>query len=152
MPAHLIRTSGVPLSYHHLQNVEKTKGLHVPLEYHYSTSIFHFEPMTTLNKIMNTYILLHQSNYAKSDMRINDYYNHAYNLLLHVKGTNFCQYKLSEPFNNKEEELNSSAPTWVAPCPIASTSAPFVHFQHHLCTTQHLFTYALLVHYPTFQT
>jgi len=40
LSAYLIRTSGVPLSYHHLQNVEKTKGLHVPLEYHYSTSIF----------------------------------------------------------------------------------------------------------------
>ena len=48
LSAYLIRTSGVPLSYHHLQNIEKTKGLHVPLEYHYSTSIFHFEPYTTL--------------------------------------------------------------------------------------------------------
>ena len=51
MPAYLIRTSGVPLSYHHLKNVEKTKGLHVPLEYHYSTSIFYFEPYSTLDKI-----------------------------------------------------------------------------------------------------
>ena len=50
MPAYLIRTSGVPLSYHHLKNVEKTKGLHVPLEYHYSTSIFHFEPYAILSK------------------------------------------------------------------------------------------------------
>ena len=48
MSAYLIRTSGVPLSYHHLQNVEKTKGLHVPLEYHYSTTIFHFDPYTIL--------------------------------------------------------------------------------------------------------
>ena len=48
MPAYLIRTSGVPLSYHHLQNVEKTKGLHVPLEYHYSTSIFKLSPNTSL--------------------------------------------------------------------------------------------------------
>ena len=52
--AYLIRTSGVPLSYHHLQNVEKTKGLHVPLEYHYSTSIFHFDPKTTIDKISTT--------------------------------------------------------------------------------------------------
>ena len=56
MSAYLIRTSGVPLSYHHLQNVEKTKGLHVPLEYHYSTSIFHFEPYSPLDKIKTTYI------------------------------------------------------------------------------------------------
>ena len=48
LPAYLIRTSGVPLSYHHLQNVEKTKGLHVPLEYLYSTTIFYFDPYTTL--------------------------------------------------------------------------------------------------------
>ena len=54
MSAYLIRTSGVPLSYHHLQNVEKTKGLHVPLEYHYSTSIFHFDPKTTIDKISTT--------------------------------------------------------------------------------------------------
>ena len=56
LPAYLIRTSGVPLSYHHLQNVEKTKGLHVPLEYHYSTSIFHFEPYSTFDKIKTTFI------------------------------------------------------------------------------------------------
>ena len=55
LPAYLIRTSGVPLSYHHLQNVEKTKGLHVPLEYHYSTSIFHFDPYTTTDKINNIF-------------------------------------------------------------------------------------------------
>ena len=48
LPAYLIRTSGVPLSYHHLQNVEKTKGLHVPLEYHYSTSILKLTPYTSL--------------------------------------------------------------------------------------------------------
>ena len=45
LSAYLIRTSGVPLSYHHLQNVEKTKGLHVPLEYLYSTTIFILTPM-----------------------------------------------------------------------------------------------------------
>ena len=56
LSAYLIRTSGVPLSYHHLQNVEKTKGLHVPLEYHYSTSIFHFEPYSTIDNINNTFI------------------------------------------------------------------------------------------------
>ena len=56
LPAYPIRTSGVPLSYHHLQNVEKTKGLHVPLEYHYSTSIFHFEPYSPLDKIKTTHI------------------------------------------------------------------------------------------------
>ena len=57
LPAYLIRTSGVPLSYHHLQNVEKTKGLHVPLEYHYSTSIFHFDTYSTIDKIKTTYII-----------------------------------------------------------------------------------------------
>ena len=51
LSAHLIRTSGVPLSHHHLQNVEKTKGLHVPLEYHYSTSILKFSPYTSLYQI-----------------------------------------------------------------------------------------------------
>ena len=56
LPAYLIRTSGVPLSYHHLKNIEKTKGLHVPLEYHYSTSIFHFEPYSTFDKIKTTFI------------------------------------------------------------------------------------------------
>ena len=50
LPAYLIRTSGVPLSYHHLKHIEKTKGLHVPLEYHYSTSIFNFEPYAILSK------------------------------------------------------------------------------------------------------
>ena len=49
LSAYLIRTSGVPLSYHHLQNVEKTKGLHVPLEYLYSTTILHFKPLSTLS-------------------------------------------------------------------------------------------------------
>ena len=48
--AYLIRTSRVPLSYHHLKNVEKTKGMHVPLEYHYSTSIFHLGPLSTLSE------------------------------------------------------------------------------------------------------
>ena len=56
LPAYLIRTSGVPLSYHHLQNVEKTKGLHVPLEYHYSTSIFHFEPYSIIDTIKTTFM------------------------------------------------------------------------------------------------
>ena len=56
LPAYLIRTSGVPLSYHHLQNVEKTKGLHVPLEYHYSTSILKLTPHFPLDKIKTTYI------------------------------------------------------------------------------------------------
>ena len=51
LPAYLFRTSGVPLSYHHLQNVEKTKGLHVPLEYHYSTSILKLSPYTSLYQI-----------------------------------------------------------------------------------------------------
>ena len=50
MSAYLIRTSGVPLSYHHLQNVEKTKGLHVPLEYPHSTTIFDFDPYAILSK------------------------------------------------------------------------------------------------------
>ena len=48
LSAYLIRTSGVPLSYHHLKNIEKTKGLHVPLEYHYSTSILKLTPYTSL--------------------------------------------------------------------------------------------------------
>ena len=56
LPAYLIRTSGVPLSYHHLKNIEKTKGLHVPLEYHYSTSIFNFEPCSTFDKMNTTFI------------------------------------------------------------------------------------------------
>ena len=56
LPAYLIRTSGVPLSYHHLQNVEKTKGLHVPLEYHYSTSILKLTPHFPLDKIKTTHI------------------------------------------------------------------------------------------------
>ena len=50
MTAYLIRTSRVPLSYHHSKNVEKTKGKPVPLEYHYSTSIFHFDPYPTSKK------------------------------------------------------------------------------------------------------
>jgi len=54
--AYLIRTSGVPLSYHHLKNVEKTKGMHVPLEYHYSTSIFHLDPYSTFDNINTTFI------------------------------------------------------------------------------------------------
>ena len=55
LSAYLIRTSGVPLSYHHLQNVEKTKGLHVPLEYHYSTSILKMTPYSTRDKIKTTF-------------------------------------------------------------------------------------------------
>ena len=52
--AYLKRTSGVPRSYHHLQTVEKTKGLHVPLAYRYSTSIFKLRPYSTLDKIKTT--------------------------------------------------------------------------------------------------
>ena len=48
MRAYLIRTSGVPLKYHHPKNLEKTKGKPVPLEYHYSTSIFEVDPCTDL--------------------------------------------------------------------------------------------------------
>ena len=54
LPAYLIRTSGVPLSYHHLKNIEKTKGLHVPLEYHYSTSILKLTPTRYSIKIKRT--------------------------------------------------------------------------------------------------
>ena len=40
LSAYLIRTSRVPLSYHHSKNVEKTKGSRVPLEYPDSTTTF----------------------------------------------------------------------------------------------------------------
>ena len=56
LETYLISTTIVPLSYHHLQNIEKTKGLHVPLEYHYSTSIFNFEPCSTFDKMNTTFI------------------------------------------------------------------------------------------------
>ena len=50
LETYLISTTIVPLSYHHLQHLEKTKGLHVPLEYLYSTTIFHFDPYDILSK------------------------------------------------------------------------------------------------------
>ena len=50
LETYLISTTIVPLSYHHLQNVEKTKGLHVPLEYLYSTTILDFDPYAILSK------------------------------------------------------------------------------------------------------
>ena len=57
LSAYLIRTSGVPLSHHHSKNVEKTKGLHVPLAYPHSTTIF-------LNDLAELYYLtLYLSDY-----------------------------------------------------------------------------------------
>ena len=46
------RTSSVPRKYHYItiKKTSKTKGKPVPLEYHYSTSIFQLDPYSRTNK------------------------------------------------------------------------------------------------------
>ena len=48
--AYLKRYEIVPLSYHHRKNIEKTKGMKIPLEYLYSTTIFYIDPYAILSK------------------------------------------------------------------------------------------------------